>query len=141
MFIWIRDSSSFIVLIPLIRLIKLPLERISIKISRSTRSAGNFLFMSLVGSTSFLAQQPRKRSWERGCDWRHYGGARFTSQSMSVIPGDFHFQADVVAQTHISYPAKELLQLLHSHLLSQGLRFLSLFFFPGSGKNISSNLF
>lgn len=30
-------------------------------------------------------------------------------------------KADVVAQTHISYPAKELLQLLHSHLLSQGL--------------------
>ncbi|XP_015778205.1 PREDICTED: protein VPRBP-like isoform X2 [Acropora digitifera] len=29
--------------------------------------------------------------------------------------------ADVVAQTHISYPGKELLQLIHSHLLSEGL--------------------
>jgi len=30
-------------------------------------------------------------------------------------------KADVVAQTHISYPAKELLQLVHSHLTAQGL--------------------
>lgn len=30
-------------------------------------------------------------------------------------------KADVVAQTHISYPAKELLQLVHSHLTTQGL--------------------
>jgi len=30
-------------------------------------------------------------------------------------------KADVVAQTHISYPAKELLQLIHSHLAAQGL--------------------
>ena len=29
--------------------------------------------------------------------------------------------ADVVAQTRISYPAKELLQLVHSHLTTQGL--------------------
>ena len=31
-----------------------------------------------------------------------------------------YFQADVVAQTHISYPSKELLQLIHSHLTAQG---------------------
>ncbi|XP_044182519.1 DDB1- and CUL4-associated factor 1-like isoform X2 [Acropora millepora] len=30
-------------------------------------------------------------------------------------------RANVVAQTHISYPEKELLQLIHTHLLSKGL--------------------
>ena len=36
----------------------------------------------------------------------------------------------MVAQTHISYPEKELLQLIHSHLVAQGLfiSFLCLFF-------------
>ena len=53
---------------------------------------------------------------------------------------NFYFQADVLAQTHISYPAKELLQLIHSHLLSQGLWLFSKFFFPGSGKNAISFL-
>ena len=32
----------------------------------------------------------------------------------------FHLQADVVAQTKIVYQEKELLQLIHEHLLSKG---------------------
>ncbi|XP_067026012.1 DDB1- and CUL4-associated factor 1-like isoform X1 [Acropora muricata] len=45
-----------------------------------------------------------------------------TLATSTVVPSLSRItKADVVAQTHISYPAKELLQLLHSHLLSQGL--------------------
>ena len=38
-------------------------------------------------------------------------------------------KASIVAQTKISYSQKELLQLIHSHLLSQG-EFIVLFYTP-----------
>ncbi|XP_067026010.1 DDB1- and CUL4-associated factor 1-like isoform X2 [Acropora muricata] len=47
---------------------------------------------------------------------------RVTGKESTVVPPVSKIsKADVVAQTHISYPDKELLQLIHSHLLSKGL--------------------
>jgi len=39
---------------------------------------------------------------------------------VSIASLSFTVQADIVAQTHIVYHEKELLQLIHDHLIKEG---------------------
>lgn len=58
--------------------------------------------------TAFIIKYHTSRGWKKAL-------LQLVSHHFS-----YYFQADVVAQTHISYPSKELLQLIHSHLTAQG---------------------
>ena len=68
----------------------------------------HFDFFLGKSPTAFIIKYHTSRGWKKAL-------LQLVSHHFSC-----YFQADVVAQTHISYPSKELLQLIHSHLTAQG---------------------
>ena len=68
----------------------------------------HFDFFMGRSPTAFIIKYHTSRGWKKAL-------LQLVSHHFSC-----YFQADVVAQTHISYPSKELLQLIHSHLTAQG---------------------
>lgn len=68
----------------------------------------HFDFFMGKSPTAFIMKYHTSRGWKKAL-------LQLVSHHFSC-----YFQADVVAQTHISYPSKELLQLIHSHLTAQG---------------------